>query len=237
MLAENLFCEKRAESVTRAILQLIKCCQRLDTALATWCDTVPENWKYTSRPRGKSTPDDFDSETSEVYTENVDIYPDVWTAKTWNSYRTTRILVQAIILRSVAWLAECDSPNPRVIPHMGLALQARQIVQQMVYEICACVPFHLGRSTKIGDKPFTIMTNSPEDQTTENLGGYFILWPLYLARSTRMIPNEQKRWITARILHVARHLGFDEELVWTKLNEPPAQVLFGAATTSDSFNQ
>jgi hypothetical protein len=240
MLAENLFCERRSESTTRATLQLIECCQHLDTALLTWRETVPEDWKYTSGPSGTSIPDNFDPETSEAYHGNVDVYPDVWRAKAWNSYRATRIFVQAIILRSVAWLAGGDIQNLRVISQMAAVFHAKQIVQEMVDEICASVPFHLGHLTASSkentltfrDKSYTIAKNSQEDRTTENLGVYFVLWPLYLARSTRIIPNDQKKWIDVRILNVASHIGLDEELVLTKLNETPAQLLFGSPDTT-----
>lgn len=225
MLADRLFCEKRSESTTSAILQLIECCQHLDSALLTWRETTPEHWKYTSQPNFTSILCNFDPETSEVYPGNVDVYPDVWTAKAWNSYRTTRILVQAIILRSAAWLAGGNIQDPRVISQIAVALQARQVVQTMVDEICASVPFHLGLTTKVGNKSNMNMINNQEDQTTQHFGDYFLLWPLYLARSARIISNEQRRWMTARVLNIARHLGVEEDLVLAKLNAPPAQVM------------
>jgi hypothetical protein len=245
MLAENLFGEKRSQSTIEAILELIECCQHLDTALVTWRETIPSDWEYTSRPNGTSAQDDFNPETSEVYPGKVDVYPDIWIARAWNSYRTTRIFAQAVILRSVAWLAGSDTQNPRVISQIAAALQARQIVQQMVDEICASVPFHLGHPmttsketpSTFGDNPYTNAANSLEDPTTENLGGYFILWPLYLARSTRIIPSGQERWITFRILSVARQHGIDDELVVTKLSEPPAPVLFGPLSTFAPYNK
>jgi hypothetical protein len=95
----------------------------------------------------------------------------------------------------------------------------------MVDEICASVPFHLGLTTKVGNKSYMNMVNSQEDQTTQHFGGYFLLWPLYLARSARIISNEQRRWMTARVLNIARHLGVEEDLVLAKLNAPPAQMM------------
>lgn len=226
MLADSLFSEKRSESTTGAILQLIECCQHLDTALSTWRETTPEDWQYTSQPNFTSVLFDFSPETSEVYPGNVDVYPDVWIAKAWNSYRTTRIFVQAMILRSAAWLAGGDMQDPRLISQIAGALQARQVIQEMVDEICASVPFHLGQTTKLGDKAYTNVINGQEDQATEYFGGYFLLWPLYLARCPCIIPNEQRRWIIARIFSIARQIGIEEDLVWRKLNEPPAQLLF-----------
>jgi hypothetical protein len=236
VLADRLLCEERGESTTQATLHLIERCQYLNTALVTWRETIPEIWKYTSRPYDELSPDYFDCETSEVYPGNIDVYSDVWTAKTWNSYRTTRIFVQAIILRCIAWLAGGNMSNPCVVPQMAVAFQARNVVQEMVDEICASVPFHEGHSLTASekktlsfeDKPYPIVPNDQEDQTTESLGGFFLLWPLFLARSTRIISKGQKRWMTVRILNVARQLGLEKALVLTKLNEPPAQTLFGA---------
>lgn len=238
-LSDGLVCHERSESTIRAILDLIKRCQDLNTLLATWRETIPEIWKYTSRSYDLE-PDNFDCETSKVYPGNVDVYPDIWVARTWNTYRTTRIFVQAIILRCVVWVAGGDTWGQCVGFQVAVALQ---IIKELVDEICASVPFHLGHCTttllrdtvKLGDSLDTNTTNGQEDMTTKHLGGYFLLWPLCVARSTRVISQEQARWITTRLLYIAGDFGLDERLVLKELNEHPIQALFRAPPTFGAF--
>jgi len=45
---------------------------------------------------------------------------------------------------------------------------------------------------------------------TESLGGYFLIWPLFVARFVPTTPEWQKHWIKARLLDIARKIGLDE---------------------------
>jgi hypothetical protein len=66
----------------------------------------------------------------------------------------------------------------------------------------------------------------------ESIGGYFLIWPLFVARSAPTTPEWQKHWIAARFLEIARKFGLDEGIIMSKLNEPPAHGLFRVSAVS-----
>ena len=245
LLADKLLCYVENESNTQAVVHLVTRCETLDAALVSWCETIPKHWKYTSKDYYGSIPDDIDYDFSEVYPGNIDTYPNVWVAKAWNSYRTARIFVQAIVLRCFVWLAMVR--RTQETPQISVALKARETVKQMVDEICASVPFHMAHPASIDanygpqhpenssfdpSKPIdpAAFRVREEARATKSMGGYFLLWPLFVARSARITPAEQKCWITGRLLDIARKVGLDEGMITKKLNEPSAQGLFGAPT-------
>jgi hypothetical protein len=246
-IADKLLCDVKNESNCQAVIRLINRCQNLDTALASWCETIPTQWAYTSSPYSKSIPCQCDDDFSDVYPGNIDTYPDVWVAKSWNSYRTARIFVLAILLRCFGWLAM--APGMQQELQISVALKARDTVKQMVDEICASVHFHMAHNATVGANHDSLRSQTssvdpwkPYDpaafqvgedmHATESIGGYFLVWPLFVARSVPTTPEWQKHWIAARLLDIARKFGLDEGVIMSKLNEPPAHGLFRVSATS-----
>jgi hypothetical protein len=141
------------------------------------------------------------------------------------------------------------APGTQQELQISVALRARDTVKQIGDEICARVPFHMAHNATIGANYDLLRSQTPsidpwkpydpaafqvgEDMhATESIGGYFLIWPLFVARSTPTTPEWQKHWIAARLLDIARKLGLDEGVIMSKLNEPPAHSLFGVLATS-----
>ena len=116
------------------VLELIERCTHIDAALERWKHNVLESWQYTTAKR-----------TSQyTYPKSIDHYADVWVARAWNSYRTARLYVEAINLRSIAWLSGTTVSaltDTTTFPTLrDTATHSRRILQEMADGICASVP-------------------------------------------------------------------------------------------------
>lgn len=160
-----------------------------------------------------------DDDHSGTYLGKFDVYCDVWVSSIWSTYRIMRLFLQAIVLRCIAWLCEstvaCSNledhlPDPALLPALT---NARTVLRKMVDEICASVPYHIGFDTN-AEHPTHLLSTSylspPEfanNHAPKALGGFFLVWPLLVARSVTIIPQEQKIWLKGRMMHVANNFG------------------------------
>jgi hypothetical protein len=182
--ANELLKRPKDELTAEKVVHLMKAVSSLAAELAAWVRTLPELWSYKAvahLDRCLGT----DLESSDVYPGNVDRYCDIWISSMWNSYRCCRIISHAIRIQCIAWLASSLDYKSTTE-----CIQSYQVVQQMVDEICATVPFHLGSQTIQGQGDFTIPSprGSPcgEDhaKSPKALGGYFLVWPLFVLQAS-----------------------------------------------------
>ena len=126
-------------------------------------------------------------------------------------------------------------------------------IRELVDEICASIPYHLRYQTEAEHKsgpwrskqkslnssdPVGVLMPShfqrqparfaerEENDSAESVGGYFLLWPLFVARSALVIPESQQRWIAGRIIHIAERIGLNASVIMAKLTDRPRQPLF-----------
>ena len=241
-----LLSQTRLASSDTLALELIERCTNIDGALERWKDNVLTSWQYTTTKQ---------ENPSDAYPKTIDHYPDVWVARAWNSYRTARLYVQSIILRSIAWLsgstvsALADTITPPTL--RDTASHARHLLQDMADGICASVPCHMGPSLFRQDgsnlaaaclRSYTINTldkslGSPTPNTSaptpaissikemHEIGGYLLFWPLIVAHSVILIPTAQKAWIRDRVQDIGKHTGLNQVIV-AKIAEAPGHPLF-----------
>ena len=131
----NTLLDKERLSPTSPVLDLIERCESVDETLLFWLENMPEGWRYTTVDCGNNI---------SKYPGKIDVYKDPWVARTWNSWRSARLYLQAIILRCIAWLSGTpvlglndDNTDPA---WTATATRARKILQCMVDGICASVP-------------------------------------------------------------------------------------------------
>ena len=110
----------------------------LDARLAKWPLSVPPSW----HPIGVPILSCVDPSIRAVglYSASCDIYPSVSIVGLWNWYRTLRIAtIKIIVTCQKALMQEEGRETPRYSSHTQV-----EIVQRLVDEFCASVPFHLG---------------------------------------------------------------------------------------------
>lgn len=63
------------------------------------------------------------------------------------------------------------------------------------------------------------------------LGGYFLLWPLFVASSVVCAPEEQKRWIKGKMQFIGKTFGINQAALLAKANDaggPLSKPLFSS---------
>ena len=117
---------------------LTEAASKIDYELSIWAATLPPLFGYKSVAIPRPVPDDL--ATAEMWPGPVHVYEDLITAALMNHYRLSRISCQDVVMECAEWLAQ-EHDGPSTNRHLDYG---RVIVQQMIDEICASVPFHLG---------------------------------------------------------------------------------------------
>ncbi|KAL9591545.1 MAG: hypothetical protein Q9179_007614 [Wetmoreana sp. 5 TL-2023] len=178
----------------------------VEAQVSSWPSFVPADWAW--RPSHS-----FDSLPSHerklyVYNRRVDIYHDIWVANIWNSYRSAMLMIQYLILQTLAFL------NPDPISPLGHRIVTAILkVQEMCDDICGTVPFNLGTKT-YGGASDKAETKYPDDgihkpssdyrKSAAGLGGWFLMEPLKTAAKAICLREGQQDWILRQIERIQR---------------------------------
>lgn len=211
-----------------AALQLIDECRSLDSVLKKWPSQMPAEWKYCREGPVYDSPGENAYEQAETYLGAIDQYYDVWVAGVWNSWRCARMFVNAIIMRCYSWLSAESTDDVLEEPDF---IHAQQTMQEMADDICASVPFHLGHGlpTCMADPflPPEHFREAMKQRQGNGLTAYFLLWPLFVARSASTISQTQRAWIRGRLVAMATRFGIHQARSLISLGDcDPKRPLF-----------
>ena len=190
-----------AVDVSRAF-DLIRAAIDLDSELAHWARKVPIEWSYTTALRMKYFYNPRLSSSTFVPNQ-AHRYPDLYTARVWNLYRVSRLIIQSILFR----VSSC------VDLHLKDHYRDRtdKINRSMVEDMCASVPFLLGydfselkRSTSsFHGQNLWPQTSVSKATSSAHTGKFSLIWPLYIACSVSSVPEAQRRWMRAQLRWIA----------------------------------
>lgn len=114
----------------------------VDGNLEEWYRTLPSEWKHRIIDVVSEMPGATDDITLvEKWPGEQHVYHDVPLASIMNDYRVCRIFCRRVIMACVTWLSTGDSADWR--DDDDAYGKSMYIIQQMVDEISACVPFHM----------------------------------------------------------------------------------------------
>jgi hypothetical protein len=121
--------------------EIIRRTLSLDADLMSVLLTAPPAWNYTTVkvPLVNGEPI-----TNLVWGDSYHIYRNLAVSSMWNNARSARILMYEMILEAVKQFEESSSANSGHHHSHMLANQSREIARQLVDDICASVPFHMG---------------------------------------------------------------------------------------------
>ncbi|MCJ1225946.1 hypothetical protein MMC12_002595 [Toensbergia leucococca] len=208
------------EQTAGQISDLLHKAMMLDSQIAGWSSTVPVPWIYT--PVGRVEGDLENPENAEAYPGPIDGYCDIWVSTVWNNYRGCRIFVQAIALSCVK----------RLVPECKESIEyhrAAITLQQLVSGICASVPYNMGYRPSMQQDPNTvfrhdaklpdcIFNSADSDNAAQALGGYFLLWPLWIAGSVYCVPEVQRRWLRGRLASIGKRYGINQATLLSRID-------------------
>ena len=124
-------------------LDLIGRCSSCDFHLAQWAESSHASWQYISTVDATSNMADL-----EILSRRSDTYTDVFIARSWNYYRVARIFIQVILIKYCMYSDEqtmqAHLKSSTTDSRPG-SVKFKQRLMDMVNDVCASIPFHLGR--------------------------------------------------------------------------------------------
>jgi len=180
--------------------------QALEREFVLWEDTIPDHLRVSTVAWVDSVPGG-DLMRADVCPGKVDMYPDMFVATMWNSARISRIFLAVIIIRCAAWV--CFPVDYRTTPEYA---QYSRVGQDMITNIIASIPFHLGCTFEDG----TIKTRDDAGL----IGGFFCIWPLICASCSDFTTDAQRLWIKGRFKFISETMGMNQAKVVGSVSHP-----------------
>lgn len=165
-------------------MEIIKEIHDLDLTATSWRAT-PE-WSYKTVHRSEIV---HAGEAALSFPEFIQLHRDVWIAYEWDYHRTARILLHENLLRCLDRLEVLYSERQEAVPVDSASLRETSVstVQLLADEILSTVPQMLGDIDQDG----SIMNDELGAKICRGIGGYFLLWPMRVVKSTRSVMKEQ----------------------------------------------
>lgn len=168
--------EKEQKKDTSIILSLAA---SIDTNLADWVNDLSWEYSYMTRTNGRA---------EDLFGGYYYVYKSARKAAIWNTYRCARILVNEIILNSLAHALDTESCRA-----------AQALINQLSSDICASVLFHLWGDNSIQHSSYT----------PRAAAGYSLLWPLYVVGVFGQ-PNPMRSWAIAQLDKIGGLMGIQQ---------------------------
>jgi hypothetical protein len=169
----------------------------LDAEYTEWISHLPTEFLFTTVP--------LIERSDEVFSDHYHVYPSMWVARVWNSYRCIRILINELILDQLNhhFLHPEESTlmweNPSLYESQILA--SNSMLLQLSHDICASAPYFLGFSNSIDP----VLRERPKASC-----GNMLLWPLYSAAVTQMVSPMMRDWVAGRLRMIAEDMGIKQ---------------------------
>ncbi|KAF1916321.1 hypothetical protein BDU57DRAFT_226913 [Ampelomyces quisqualis] len=183
--------------------QILEVAQMVDDNLAEWYVTLPSEWKHSTIGVVSEMPALEDLAITEKWPGEQHIYNDVPLASIVNDYRVCRIFCRRVMMACINWLSIGGiTENEREYN------QSVYVIQQMVDDVSACVPFHLDYELQVVAKSM-----GQEQNAAEAFGGYSLVWPLYVAANAESVPQAQRDWLFGRLSVIGTKFGLSSAQV------------------------
>ncbi|CCF31906.1 C6 zinc finger protein [Colletotrichum higginsianum] len=193
----NCLFAQRQDPGKTDVEDLFRSASVLDRELSEWSCTLPATWSYLAAMNIDSLGG------SRFVPLQVHRYTDLYTARVWNFYRVSRLIVQSVIIRTASWLSAATEPGP----FMDVG-RIESSSRELVNDICATVPFLLGHDLSkmklpISERGGRQGTRADQPTTKRNsltsTGGFSLIWTLFVACSCSPVPEAQREWMLAQL--------------------------------------
>ncbi|KAF2005940.1 hypothetical protein P154DRAFT_423163 [Amniculicola lignicola CBS 123094] len=182
-------------------LGILELAQMVDANLQAWYHTLPPDWQHRTVSMIAQTTEPVSE--AEFWVGPQHVYQDVHLASIVNDYRVCRIFCQKVIIACINWLKFGGN-----FPMDTIRQQAVFMIQQMVDEISACVPFHMRYDMQPAAQQL-----GQDKNAAEAFGGYSLVWPLYVAANAETVPQRQRDWLNGRLFVIGSHFGLSNAQV------------------------
>jgi hypothetical protein len=176
--------ESGKEASSNEILGMIRELHELDHNSTTW--RAGPDWAYKTIHRSEIV---HSGEASFFLPEFVQLHRDVWIAYEWNYHRTARVILHETLLRCLEQLETMYPEQQGALPVDSASLKEASIstIQFLADEVISTVPQMLGDIDHEGN----IMGEELGAKICKGIGGYFLLWPIRITKSTKYALPDQ----------------------------------------------
>ncbi|KAL6707859.1 hypothetical protein ACN47E_003759 [Coniothyrium glycines] len=183
--------------------QVLSFAEMVDTNLEEWYRTLPPEWKHRIIGVVSASIAPEDIALAEKWPGEQHVYHDVPLASIMNDYRVCRIFCRRVMMACVVWLKFGGHADDE-----GAYDRSAYVIQQMVDEISACVPFHMDYELQPVAQEL-----GQEQNAAEAFGGYSLVWPLYVAANAETVPQDQRDWLFGRLSVIGTKFGLSSAQV------------------------
>ncbi|KAJ5273550.1 hypothetical protein N7478_008675 [Penicillium angulare] len=184
--------------------EIIRKALTIDANLASLFISVPTPWQYQEIENPFSNGPQIGRT---VWGNTYHLYGSLRASNMWNNWRSVRILLHELIIETVASLEGC-SPGPERRQQLALAAHSRFIASQLVEDICASVPYHLGAGTEDNDQVPLPVTGA---------GGFCLMWQLLIAANSGLASQDLRSWIMDCLDKIGYSMGINQALAMSQL--------------------
>lgn len=191
--------------------ETIRIAQDIDKRLDIWSRNLSARWKYIVKScsgRQHLVPD-------HTCNGNYHLYPDIWACNIWAYYRTARILLNLAIRDRLL-------PLLQTRPELESDIEAaKKNIHKFSTDILLSVPFSLSLRFSLPS------LNEGHWRAWGCLGGYSILWPLYVAASVSASGSPHRKRAINRLEYIGHTMGIGQAFLMAKVvkNELPHECL------------
>lgn len=197
---DRVLAERRIPGKEVKVLQLLVEAEALDSRLEKWQGSLPDVWRSGSVASLSGLNED--PEVAEVWPGLIHVYDNLFIASVVNNYRSIRIFAHSIIVRCLDWLAAANKLGAESADYD----QSFYILQKMTDDICSSVPYHLGY--RLSEK--TSSSRASQEKAAGAIGGYLLIYPLFVASCIDCVPEKQNKWIRGRMRALALNYGLNQ---------------------------
>lgn len=188
--AQDLFeMEQQDEIWLIALLNIVKDGIEIDRRYQTWSETPKGFWLYqvvrSPSPNNPAGP-------------HHHVYHDTTVGFIWNNFRSVRIHLHEILLHCCTLIESHPSRQPILSGFEETQIESTIVIQDMITDICASIPFCLG----LIDAEGRGTTDRPQ-----SVEGYRCMYPLYLAMVSAEEGGEIQTWIRNKLEWISAAMG------------------------------
>lgn len=193
-------------------LKNVETALNFDAELMEWLIMFQLQYAYTTKS--------IEKRTDAVFADYYHIYPEIFTAIIWQHFRSTRILVNEIVVTQIAsmyYQNKSPSPSTNQPPHVDTRSSkdislppgfpfasnfyaAHTLLTTLTHDICASVPYFLNYHIHGDD------WDNPEHPPPAALGNV-LLWPLFMVGQLAATSPLMKTWVIDRMHKISEVMG------------------------------
>jgi hypothetical protein len=191
----NVLFSQAQEPSEHEIAALASRARTLEQQISEWRNTLPLIWLYST---AANVTESSGGSGAEFVLEKIHRYHDFYTARVWNFYRVSRLIVQSVLIRALSSSSDPTDPNKH-----GEIEKIEEQSADLIDQICASVPFLLGLDLAKMQLPAPGHVSAQKNENAAHSGRFSLIWPLHVASSCPSIPEAQRSWMRGHLKAMA----------------------------------